>query len=56
MTRGEFEHFRSTIDMSRSRTRRIQIIIFNFVKKSFFVSAFIKIVAVKLHVSRLGLH
>ena len=31
ITRGEFVHFRSTIDTGRSRTRRIQLIIFNYV-------------------------
>ena len=35
ITRGEFVHFRSTIATSRSRTRGIQFIIFNFIKKSF---------------------
>ena len=35
MTRGEFVHFRSTIDTSRGRTRRIQLIIFNFIEKVF---------------------
>ena len=35
ITKGEFVHFMSTIDASRRRTRRIQFIIFNFVKKSF---------------------
>ena len=29
ITRGEFVHFRSTIDTSSSRTKRIQFIIFN---------------------------
>ena len=36
MTRREFMHFRSTIDTSRSRTRRVQFIIFSFIKKVFF--------------------
>ena len=36
MTRREFMHFRSTIDTSRSRTRRVQFIIFSFIKKGFF--------------------
>ena len=31
ITKGEFVHFRSTVDMSRNRTRRIQFIIFNFI-------------------------
>ena len=35
ITRGEFVRFRSTIDTSRSRTRRIQFMIFNFFKKIF---------------------
>ena len=35
ITRGELVHFRSSIDTSRSRTRRIQFIIFNFIKKIF---------------------
>ena len=55
ITRGKVVHFRSTINTSRSRTRRIQFIIFIFVKKSFFVSAYVKNVVVKLHISRLGL-
>ena len=33
--RGKIVHFRSTIDTTRSRTRRIQFIIFNFIKKIF---------------------
>ena len=33
ITRGEFVHFGSTIDTSRSRTRRIQLIIFNFINE-----------------------
>ena len=33
ITWGEFVHFKSTIDTSRSRNRRIQLIKFNFVKK-----------------------
>ena len=32
---GEFVHFSCTIDTSRSRTRWIQFIIFNFIKKNF---------------------
>ena len=32
ITRGELVHFRSTIDTSRSITRRIQFIILNFIK------------------------
>ena len=32
ITKGEFVLFRSTIDLSRSRTRRMQFIIINFVK------------------------
>ena len=56
ITRGEFVHFRSTIDSSRSRIRRMQFIIFNFIKKVFFVSTYVKSVAVKLRVWRLGLH
>ena len=35
ITRGKHVHFRSTIDTSRSRTRKIQFIIFIFVKKFF---------------------
>ena len=35
-------HFRSTIDASRSRTRRVQFIIFSFIKKVFFVSTYVK--------------
>ena len=35
INRGELVHFRRTIDTSRSRTRRIQFIIFNFIKKVF---------------------
>ena len=33
ITRGEFVHFRSTIDTGRSKTRRIQFIILNFIRK-----------------------
>ena len=51
ITRGKLVHFRSTIDTSGSRTRRIQFIIFIFVKKIFCL----KNVVVKLHVSMLGL-
>ena len=36
ITRGEFVQFKSTIDTSRSRTRGIQFIIINFIKKVFF--------------------
>ena len=35
ITRGILVHFRSTIDTSRSKTRRIQFIIFIFIKKAF---------------------
>ena len=35
ITRRKFVHFKSTIDTSRSRTRRIQFIIFIFIKKVF---------------------
>ena len=35
ITRGEFVYFRSSIDTGSSRTRRIQLIIFNFIKKVF---------------------
>ena len=35
ITRGEFVHFRSTIDPSRNRSRSIQFLIFNFIKKVF---------------------
>ena len=35
ITRGEFVHFRNTIDTSKSRTKGIQFIIFNFIKKVF---------------------
>ena len=54
ITRRKLVHFRSTMDTSRSRTRKIQFIIFIFVKKVF-VSTYVKDVVVKLHVSRLGL-
>ena len=36
ITRGKLVHFRSIIDTSRSKTRRIQFIIFTFVKKGFY--------------------
>ena len=36
ITRWEFVHFSSTIDKSMSRSRRIQFIILNFIKKVFF--------------------
>ena len=49
-------YFRSPIDISRRRNRMIQFIIFNFVKKVFFVSTYVKKVVVKLDVSSLGLH
>ena len=55
ITRGKLVHFKSIIDMSRSRSRRIQSIIFIFIKKVFLVSTYVKRVVVKLHVSRLGL-
>ena len=51
ITRGKLVPFWSTIDKSRSRIRRTQVIIFIFVKK-FFVSTYVKNVVVKLHVSR----
>ena len=35
ITTGKFLHFRSAIDMSRSRTRRIEFFIFTFVKNVF---------------------
>ena len=56
ITREKFVHFRSTIDTSRSRTRKIQFMIFIFVKKVFLVSIYIKDVVGKVHLSRLGLH
>ena len=55
ITRGKLVHFRSTIDASGSRTRRMQFIIIIFVKKVFFVSTYVKNLVVKLHVPRLGL-
>ena len=36
VSRGKLVHFRSTKDMSKSRTRRIQFIIYIFVTKGFF--------------------
>ena len=42
ITGGEFVHFRSTIDTSRNRTRRIQFIIFNFVKNVYVKYVYIK--------------
>ena len=33
ITRSEFVHFKSTINTSRRRTRRIEFIIFSFIKK-----------------------
>ena len=56
ITRGEFVNCSSTIYTIRSKTRRIQLIIFNFIKKKFFVSTYVKHVSVELHVSRFGLH
>ena len=56
ITRAEFMHFRSTIDTSRSRTRRVQYILLNFIKIFFFVSTYLKNIVVNLCVSRLGLH
>ena len=47
ITRREFVHFRSTIDTSRSRTRRMQFIIFNFIKKVLFYQNNFKLCAVK---------
>ena len=35
ITKGEFVHFRSTIDTRRNRIRRIEFIIFNLIKKDF---------------------
>ena len=55
ITRGKLVHFSSIIDMSRSRSRRIQSIIFIFIKKVFLVLTYVKRVVVKLHISRLGL-
>ena len=55
ITKEEFVYFRSTIDTSRSKTRRIQCFIYIFVKM-FLVSTFAKKVIAKFHVSRLGLH
>ena len=52
ITRAEFVRFRSTIDTSRGRTRRIQFIIFNFIKKAFLFQLTEKNVVLKLRVSR----
>ena len=48
ITRREFVHFRNAIDMNKSRIRRIQFVIFNFIKKSFFISTHVNNVVVKL--------
>ena len=53
ITRGKFVQFRSTI--SRSRTRRVEYIIFNDVKKGCCFNLR-KNVVVRLHASRLGLY
>ena len=56
VTKGEFVLFRSTIYTNKSTARKIQFIIFNFIRKAFFVSTYIENVVVKLEVSRLGFH
>ena len=53
---GKLVRFKSTIDTSRSRTRRKQCIIYIFVKKVFLVSTYVKNIVVRFHVLRLDLH